>query len=132
MALWAAFLIETPDGGIYHVGDTAYRDGALFRTVATRFGAPRLAILPIGAYEPRWFMSDHHVDPAESVQIFIDCQADYALAHHWGTFQLTAEAIDDPPRRLAAALMTAGVQPSRFRVQSPGEAFDVPARRDTP
>ena len=132
MALWAAFLIETPDGGIYHVGDTAYRDGALFRAVAARFGAPRLAILPIGAYEPRWFMSDHHVDPVESVQIFVDCQADYALAHHWGTFQLTAEAMDDPPHRLAAALMTAGMQANRFRVQSPGEAFDVPLGRGAP
>ena len=63
MALWAAFLIETPDGAIYHVGDTAYRDGTIFKAVPTRFGAPRLAILPIGAYEPRWFMRDHHVDP---------------------------------------------------------------------
>ncbi len=128
MALWAAYLIETPDGPIYHVGDTAYRDGAIFAAVPARFGAPRLAVLPIGAYEPRWFMRDHHVDPVESVRIFTDCGADYALAHHWGTFQLTAEAMDDPPRRLAAALTAAGIPPERFRVQLPGEAFDVPAR----
>ena len=126
MALWAAFLIETPGGAIYHVGDTGYGDGAIFRRFAERYGAPRLAILPIGAYAPRWFMRDAHVDPAEAVRIFEECRAHHALAHHWGTFRLTAEPIDEPPRRLAAALAAAGIDPSRFRVQRPGEAFDVP------
>ena len=130
MALWAAFVIEAPGGAIYHVGDTAYRDGAIFKAVAQRFGRPRLAVLPIGAYEPRWFMRDQHVDPAESVRIFGDCGAHYALGHHWGTFQLTTEAIDDPPERLAVALAAAGVPPERFRVQDPGQAFEVPAIPD--
>ncbi len=127
MALWAGFVLETPDGPVYHIGDTGYPDGALFRAVPQRFGRPRLAVIPIGAYEPRWFMRDAHVDPAESVQIFTDCEAHQALAHHWGTFQLTAEAIDDPPRQLAEALAARGIPPERFRVQRPGEAFDVPA-----
>ena len=126
MALWAAFLFEAPGGAIYHIGDTGYGDGAIFRNIATRFGAPRLAILPIGAYEPRWFMRDQHVDPDEAVRIFQDCGAAYALAHHWGTFQLTSEPIDAPPERLAAALAAAGIATGRFRVQRPGEAFDVP------
>ena len=126
MALWAAFVIETPGGTIYHVGDTGYGDGAIFRNVAARFGPPRLAILPIGAYEPRWFMREQHVDPTESVRIFQDCGARYALAHHWGTFRLTAEPIDEPPQRLFSALEAAGVDPVRFRVQVPGQAFDVP------
>ncbi len=126
MALWAGFVLETPDGPVYHIGDTAYPDGTLFRAIPRRFGRPRLATIPIGAYEPRWFMKDNHVEPAESVQVFFDCEAHHALAHHWGTFQLTAEAIDDPPRRLAAALAARGVAPERFRVQRPGEAFDVP------
>ena len=130
MALWAAFVIEAPGGAIYYVGDTAYRDGAIFKDVSTRFGRPRLAVLPIGAYEPRWFMRDQHVDPAESVRIFQDCGAHYALGHHWGTFQLTSEAIDDPPRRLAAALAAAGLPPDRFRVQDPGQAFEVPSIAD--
>ncbi len=130
MALWAAFVIETAGGTIYYVGDTAYRDGAIFKTIPERFGRPRLAVLPIGAYEPRWFMRDQHVDPTESVRIFQDCGAHYALGHHWGTFQLTAEAIDDPPRRLTAALAAAGLSAKRFRVQDPGEAFDVPAVAD--
>ena len=126
MALWAAFVIETPAGAIYHIGDTGYGDGAIFRDIAARFGKPRLAILPIGAYEPRWFMRDQHVDPDEAVRIFELCGAHHALAHHWGTFRLTAEPIDAPPRRLATALAAAGIEPGRFRVQRPGEAFDVP------
>lgn len=126
MALWAAFVFETPDGPIFHVGDTAYRDGALFRDVRARFGAPRLAVLPIGAYAPRWFMRDHHVDPAESVRIFENCGAHHALAHHWGTFQLTAEPIDEPPQVLGGELAARGIAADRFRVLRPGEAFDVP------
>ena len=127
MALWAAYVLETPDGAIYHIGDTAYRDGgAIFREIPERFGPPRLAIIPIGAYEPRWFMRDQHVEPFESVAIFEACQARFALAHHWGTFRLTAEAIDDPPMRLARALTDRGLDAERFRVQRPGDVFDVP------
>ena len=130
MALWTGFVLQAPSGPIYHIGDTAYPDGAIFRDIYQRFGRPRLAIIPIGAYEPRWFMKDAHVEPAESVQIFGDCRAHYALAHHWGTFQLTSEAIDDPPRRLALALAARGIAPERFRVQRPGAAFDVPCAAD--
>ena len=126
MALWAAYLIETPDGPIYHIGDTAWRDGEIFSDIPSRFGRPRLAIIPIGAYEPRWFMRDQHVEPAESVRIFEACRAHHALAHHWGTFRLTAEPIDEPPRKLTDALLAAGIAPDRFRVQSPGGVFDVP------
>ena len=126
MALWTAYVIETPDGAIYHIGDTAYRDGAIFRDIPRRFGPPRLAIIPIGAYEPRWFMRDQHVEPAESVAIFQECRAHFALAHHWGTFRLTAEPIDDPPRRLAAALAAARLDADRFQVLRPGACFEVP------
>ena len=126
MALWSAFVIETAHGAIYHVADTSYGDGTLFPAIARDFGPVRLAILPIGAYEPRWFMRESHVDPDESVQIFHDCGAHYALAHHWGTFRLTDEAIDEPPARLAQALAKAGIAPERFRVTRPGEVFDVP------
>jgi len=126
MALWAAFVIETPAGAIYHIGDTGYAKGEIFRAMRVKHGPFRLAILPIGAYEPRWFMRDQHVDPEESVRIYQDCGAAYALAHHWGTFQLTDEAIDEPPKRLAIALERAGIPADRFRVQRPGAAFDVP------
>jgi L-ascorbate metabolism protein UlaG (beta-lactamase superfamily) len=121
MALWASFVIETPAGRIYFVGDSAYGDGRYFRETRERHGPLRLAILPIGAYEPRWFMSDQHMNPAESVQAFVDCGAEYALGHHYGTFQLTDEAIDAPLIALAEAQKAAGVSPEQFRALRPGE-----------
>jgi L-ascorbate metabolism protein UlaG (beta-lactamase superfamily) len=126
MALWAAFVIETPAGKIYHIGDTGYGDGAIFRALHRKHGPMRLAILPIGAYEPRWFMKDQHVDPEEAVRIFGDVEAAWGLAHHWGTFRLTDEAIDEPPKQLAVALERAGLAPDRFVTRRPGEVFDVP------
>src|SRR5215475_2830670 len=99
MALWASFVIETPGGIIYFVADSGYGDGWHFRRAGERYGPLRLAILPIGAYEPRWFMRDQHMNPAESVQALIDCGAELALGHHYGTFQLTDEPFDAPPHR---------------------------------
>ena len=126
MSLWASFVIETPAGKILHIADTGYGDGAIFRQMRAKHGPMRLAILPIGAYAPRWFMRAQHVDPEESVQIFRDVGAAYGLAHHWGTFRLTDEAIDEPPKRLADALAQTGIAPGRFVTRRPGEVFDVP------
>jgi L-ascorbate metabolism protein UlaG (beta-lactamase superfamily) len=123
MSLWASFVIEAPAGRIYFVADSSYGDGHTFRHMRERHGPFKLALLPIGAYEPRWFMSDQHMNPAESVQAFIDCGAERALGHHYGTFQLTDEAIDAPLRALADALKAAGIQPERFRTLRPGEVW---------
>ena len=123
-ALWAAFAIETPAGRIYHVGDSGYGDGRRFRE-ARRQGPIRLAILPIGAYEPRWFMREQHMNPEESVKAFLDLGAELALAHHHGTFHLTDEAIDAPERALIEARGAAGIAPERFRVLKPGEAWEL-------
>ena len=125
MALWAAFVIETPSGAIYHIADTGFGDGELFRAARRKYGGFKLAILPIGAYEPRWFMKDQHIDPAEAVKIFELCGARQAMGHHWGTFQLTNEEIDAPPKALATALKKGGHAETRFRVFRPGEVFDV-------
>jgi L-ascorbate metabolism protein UlaG (beta-lactamase superfamily) len=125
MSLWASFVVETPNGCIYFVGDSAYGDGLNFREVKERYGTLKLALLPIGAYEPRWFMQDQHMNPAESVQAFIDCGAEFALGHHYGTFQLTDEAIDAPTVALAEALKGAGISPERFRALRPGEVLQV-------
>lgn len=127
MALWSAFVIETPAGKIYHIADTGFHDGALFAKMREKHGAFRLAIIPIGAYAPRWFMKDHHIDPEEAVKILQLCGAEQALAHHWGTFQLTDETIDEPPQRLAAALQKAGIPESRFLIKRPGEVFETPS-----
>ena len=125
MALWCGFVIETAVGKIYVAGDTGYGDGRLFRDIFLKHGAMRLALLPIGAYEPRWFMREQHVDPEESVRMFEDVDAGQALGCHWGTFRLTDEAIDEPLKRLAVALERAGIAPERFRAARPGEVLEI-------
>jgi L-ascorbate metabolism protein UlaG (beta-lactamase superfamily) len=125
MSLWASFVIEAPGGRIYVVCDSGYGDGAYFRRARERQGPLRLAVLPIGAYEPRWFMRDQHMDPADAVQALIDCGAETALAHHFGTFQLTDEAIDAPVLALSEALQRAGISPQRFLALRPGQVFQL-------
>jgi L-ascorbate metabolism protein UlaG (beta-lactamase superfamily) len=124
-ALWASFVLETPVGKIYIVCDSGYGDGKHFRHVAEAHGPLRLAILPIGAYEPRWFMRDQHMNPADAVQALCDCGAQDALAHHHGTFQLTDEAIDEPALALAEALDAAKIPRERFGVLKPGQAVEI-------
>jgi L-ascorbate metabolism protein UlaG (beta-lactamase superfamily) len=125
MSLWASFVIEAPYGKIYFVGDSGYGGGRLFRRARERNGPFRLAILPIGAYEPRWFMRDQHMNPEEAVQALIDCGAERALASHYGTFQLTDEAIDAPVTALAEALQAANIPAERFRALRPGEVAEL-------
>jgi L-ascorbate metabolism protein UlaG (beta-lactamase superfamily) len=85
----------------------------------------RLAILPIGAYEPRWFMRDQHMNPSDAVKALGDCGAERALAHHHGTFQLTDEAIDAPVTALHAALDEANIPRERFVALKPGQVFEL-------
>lgn len=126
MALWAGFVAETAAGKIYHVGDTGFHEGRNYRAAAEKHGGFRLAILPIGAYEPRWFMKGQHQNPDEAVAGFGLCGAAHAVGHHWGTVQLTNEAIEEPHDMLLAALEREGVARERFRPMRPGEAWDVP------
>jgi L-ascorbate metabolism protein UlaG (beta-lactamase superfamily) len=123
--LWASFVLETPAGKIYIVCDSGYGEGRHFRCVAEAHGPLRLAILPIGAYEPRWFMKDQHMNPSDAVKALADCGAERALAHHHGTFQLTDEAIDAPVSALHAALDEAGVPRERFVALKPGQAVEI-------
>ncbi len=124
-ALWASFVLETPAGKIYIVGDSGYGGGQHFRRVAEAHAPLRLALLPIGAYEPRWFMRDQHMNPEDAVKALADCGAQAALAHHHGTFQLTDEAIDAPAQALAEALDAAGVPRERFAVLKPGQVVEI-------
>jgi L-ascorbate metabolism protein UlaG (beta-lactamase superfamily) len=124
-ALWASFVLETPAGKIYIVCDSGYGEGKHFRNVEQAYGPLRLAILPIGAYEPRWFMQDQHMNPSDAVKALEDCGAEQALAHHHGTFQLTDEAIDAPVEALHAALDAAKVPRERFVALKPGQVFEI-------
>lgn len=123
--LWCSFAIATPSGLLYHIGDTGYGAGQFSKQLRDRLGAPQLAHIPIGAYEPRWFMKDAHVNPEEAVQIFQDCGAEQAIGHHWGTFQLTHEQHDQPEKDLALALAASGIASGRFQAFRPGQVLDV-------
>ncbi len=124
-ALWCAFVIETPAGKIYHAGDTGYGEGQHFREAREKHGPFRFAILPVGAYEPRWFMRDQHMNPDDAVKSFGDLGAEYALGHHYGVFQLTDEAIDAPVKALIEARAAADIAPENFRVLKPGEVWEL-------
>ena len=124
-ALWASFVLETPAGKLYIVCDSGYGDGKHFRSVAQAYGRLQLAILPIGAYEPRWFMRDQHMNPSDAVKALADCGAQAALAHHHGTFQLTDEAIDAPVIALGEALDEAKIPREKFAVLKPGQVVEI-------
>ena len=98
--LWCGFVIESAVGTVYFAGDTAF--GGHFAGIRERFGAPRLALLPIGAYEPRWFMSPVHMGPEEAIRAHEILGARTSIAIHHGTFQLADESIDTPKRTLLA------------------------------
>lgn len=131
LSLWAAFVLSTPTGSIYFAGDTGYGSGEHFRAVARKHGPLRLAILPIGGYDPSWFVGYAHMNPEESVQAAIDLHAEHVLGHHWATFRLTNEAIDEPAQRFSAAVARAGVSSSSFRAITPGSVWDVPVESPT-
>lgn len=120
-ALWGAFVIETEAGIIYFAGDTGFGGGVSFSDVRRRFGAPRLSLLPIGAYEPRWFMSPQHMNPEEAVAAHERLETGSSLAIHHGTIQLTDEAIDAPARALVEALDNRRIDRARFLLPDVGE-----------
>ena len=117
--LWAGWMTQWEDFSFYFTGDTGYSDD--FKEVSKRLGRPDLAAIPIGAYEPRAFMKSSHINPEEAVAVFKDLGARYAIAIHWGTFKLTLEKMDEPPRRLERAIESAEVSKTQFRVLQHGE-----------
>ncbi len=124
-SLWGAFAIETPGGVIYFAGDTGYGDGATFREINERFGSPRLSLLPIGAYEPRWFMKAQHMNPEDAVLAHKDLGSQTSIAIHHGTIQLTNEAIDQPVADLKIARDKHGVVEDAFIAPDAGECIDI-------
>ena len=122
-SLWGGFFVKHHSLSFVYTGDTGYSKD--FSDIRARLGAPHIAVIPVGAYEPRWFMRDHHINPDEAVKILQLCGAQQALAHHWGTFQLTDEPVDEPPRLLQVALDRENIASSRFQVKRPGEVLDI-------
>jgi len=121
--LWGGHVVEAGDGRAYFAGDTGYP--ARFAEISARHGAPDLALLPIGAYEPRWFMAQMHMNPDDAVRAHLDLGARLSVAIHFGTFPLTDEAIDAPAAALATALAEHGVPETAFRLPSFGETIAI-------
>ena len=118
--LWGAFVVEGASGNVYFAGDTGY--WAHFKDAKEQFGSFELAILPIGAYEPRWFMRSIHMNPADAVQAHIDLNSGQSMGMHFGTFQLTLEAIDAPRKDLELALEEKGIDKKEFWTIAPGQS----------
>jgi L-ascorbate metabolism protein UlaG (beta-lactamase superfamily) len=117
--LWGGFMARASGQLVYFAGDTGYCRH--FRAIRERFGRVDVALLPIGAYEPRRFMRDQHMNPDDAVRAHVDLDAKISVGTHFGCFQLTDEAIDDPPRELAAARERHGVAAEAFQVLETGE-----------
>lgn len=117
--LWCGFVLELAGRRLFFAGDTGYSKD--FADIGERFAPIDLALIPIGAYEPRSFMRPVHVDPDEAVKIHLDIGSRQSVAMHWGTFRLTLERLDDPPKRLAAALAAASLPAESFWVLQHGE-----------
>lgn len=122
-SLWSGWVIASASYRFIFVGDTGY--APLFKEIGETLGPFDLAAIPIGAYEPRWFMSKHHVNPEESVQIHMDIGSRKSVGIHWGTFILTDEPLDEPPERLAAALKQSRISPEDFFVLRHGETITL-------
>ncbi len=122
--LWCSWLLQNERRSYYFAGDTGYFPG--FAEIGRRFGPIDVAMLPIGAYEPRWFMRYQHMDPEQAVRAFVDLRARTMVGMHWGTFDLTDEPLDEPPRALARVIEREHADPERVRVMAIGERWRVP------
>lgn len=123
--LWVGWVLRGAGGPVYFAGDTGR--GPHFHQIRRRVGPPRLAVLPIGAYLPRWFMEPIHIDPAEAVEAHQQLGAFRSVAMHFDTFALADEAMGQAPRELRAATEAAGVDDETFWVLAFGEGRDVPS-----
>ena len=125
--LWGGFVIEGSTARLYHSGDTAYFDG--FSEIGRRVGPIDAALLPIGAYDPAWFMSKQHMNPTDALDAFRDLGARTMIAMHWGTFKLTDEPLDEPPRLFREQATARGLSEAATRVAAVGETVTLaPAR----
>ena len=126
--LWGGFVLDAGAWKIYFAGDTGYWQH--FTQIRERCGSPDIALLPIGAYEPRWFMQDQHMNPEEAVRAHLDLHSGLSVATHFGCFQLTDEGIDEPLRALEQARQRHGVSADDFRALEVGETavFHASAR----
>ena len=123
--LWGGWAVRIDDFNSYFAGDTGYSD-TVFREIGVRLGPFRLAMIPIGAYAPRYFMGSAHIDPAQAVDVHIEVGAEQSLPIHWGTFQLTIEPILEPARLLDEETTRRDLPPEAFRPYKIGDTLLLP------
>ena len=116
-SLWGGWYIKNKDYSIYHAGDTGYSND--FITTKEKLGSPKYSFIPIGAYEPEWFMAASHVNPEDAIKIMLDLESEYSFGMHWGTFTLTDEDTIEPKIRLNEALKKANL--NNFKTIVPGQ-----------
>ncbi len=133
--LWGGYAVFAPDLQLFFAGDTGYSKD--FSDIRARFadrqsesqgGGFDIALIPVGSYEPRWFMKDQHVNPDEAVRIHLDLHAKRSLGVHWGTFELTDESLDDPPLALAKARTRMKLADNDFFLMAVGQTRTLASR----
>ncbi len=137
--LWGGFAVFASDFQLYFSGDTGYSQDFIdtqkhfaARQTASLGGGFDMALIAVGAYAPRWFMKDQHVNPSEAVQIHLDLKAKRSVGIHWGTFDLTDESLDQPPKDLAAARAASSLPQEAFDVMAIGQTMKLPRRKAMP
>ena len=118
--LWGGFYIENAYK-IYFAGDTGY--GKFFKSIKEKLGAPDLSLIPIGAYEPRWFMKDAHLNPKDSLQAFKDLESKKMIGIHFGTFKLTDEGYNDPIETLQEEIKKLNMDPLKVIIPTFGKPY---------
>ncbi len=122
-SLWGSYVLSHAQHHSFFAGDTGY--ASVFKEIGNRFGPFDLAILPIGAYEPREYLKAQHLNPADAVQVHQDLRARNSMPIHWGTFILSSELLQQPPDDLAQALDKAGIEPATFQIWAIGETKPI-------
>jgi L-ascorbate metabolism protein UlaG (beta-lactamase superfamily) len=120
--LWGGFYIENTHK-IYFAGDTGY--GTFFKVIKEKLGAPDLSLIPIGAYEPRWFMKDAHLNPKDALQAFNDLESKKMIGIHFGTFKLTDEGYNDPIKTLHEEIKKLNMDPLKIIIPTFGKPYSI-------
>ncbi len=119
LTLWCGFVLRSKRGPIYFAGDSGY--SPTFADIGHHLGPMRLSLIPIGAYQPRWFMAPVHMNPDEAVRAHLDVRSEFSVGMHWGTFALTDEPLAEPPIALRHQLARRHLPATSFRTMRFGE-----------
>ncbi|QTN33824.1 MBL fold metallo-hydrolase [Akkermansiaceae bacterium] len=123
-AHWCGWRIDSPEGSLWHAGDSGYCAG--FRGIGETYGDVDFGMIPIGAYQPRHIMRPVHLNPDEAAEVFLDTRCRRAVGMHWGTFRLTDEPMGEPPLLLESALLAKRIPPESFLSGVVGKIIEIP------